>query len=137
MTARLSSFNWGNFFKQGAGRIREGGHRPAAAGVRAGDALGEDAHRVLQGWQTPRPIRAKAVRLPRVRVSGAFDPDQGRQTLRRLQPGYQSRRRKAHPTGDAGLAPEPRGGTDLDGVGRVDQPQSARVDQLLWGVLPL
>ena len=44
---------------------------------------------------------------------------------------------KAHPARDAGLAPEPRGGTDLDGVGPVGQPQSARVDQLLWSVLPL
>jgi hypothetical protein len=40
----------------GTGRIRKGGHRLAAAGVRAGNASGEDAHRVLQRQQAPRPI---------------------------------------------------------------------------------
>jgi group II intron reverse transcriptase/maturase len=112
----------------------------AALGERmnqVGAAPGQDQDRVLQGWQAARFARAHVVHLPRVHVPGAAGAGEVGESVHRLQPGDQQGRHEQDQCAGAVMATAPANRSLRRRARTMDQPDRARLDAVLRGVLSL
>src|SRR4051794_6487191 len=103
----------------------------------ADSAPGEDPDRVLPGRQPARPVWARRVRLPGVRIPETLRADQGRQAVRVVPARDQQTGTEQDQRRGAVMATAPSHTPDRKGPRTKDQPDRARLDAVLWGLLPV
>jgi hypothetical protein len=106
--------------QRASGPAVEGRNRGAAGGVRARAQRAQDPHRLLQGLDATRLLRARVVRFLGVSVPPAAVAEQVWRPVRQLPPRSRRQRAQAHRTGDPPLAAASLVGQDPHGPRAID-----------------